>query len=53
MTSKNPGDAIMVDKNYMSGGDSLIPARYNNPATSGLTAEINKGENTLTLELKE
>jgi hypothetical protein len=52
-TGGNPG-SYKMDPNYMgSGAQSLIPAKYNNPATSGLTAEIKKGENTLTLDLKD
>jgi len=35
--TKNPGENPQVD--YM-GGKSLIPARYNNPETSGFTAEV-------------
>ncbi len=30
---------------------SLIPAKYNDPATSGLTLQVVAGENTLTLDL--
>jgi hypothetical protein len=51
---RDPGAPIVVDKNYMGGGaKSLIPKKYNNPATSGLTAEIKKGQNTVTLDLKD
>lgn len=46
----NPGDAKAPKANYMV-GKSLIPARYNDPATSGLTAEIKKGENTVEFKL--
>lgn len=45
----NPGEA-KVGANYMS-GKSLIPARYNDPSTSGLTAEIKAGDNTVNLAL--
>jgi len=51
-TAKNPGEA-KVGANYMS-GKSLIPAIYNDPATSGLTAEIKSGgDNTVAFELKK
>lgn len=48
----NPGDAPKgpPKADYMS-GKSLIPAAYNNPDTSGLTAEIKSGENTVELKL--
>jgi hypothetical protein len=50
---KDPGQPMVVDANYMGVGQSLIPARYNNPATSGLTAEIKStGKNSLQLELQ-
>jgi hypothetical protein len=39
-TPADPGAAGPVSMDYMSGGASLIPARYNNPATSGLEYEI-------------
>jgi hypothetical protein len=32
-------------------GKSLIPAAYNDPSTSQLTAEIQKGENTIEIKL--
>ena len=32
---------------------SHIPTRYANPQTSGLTAEINPGKNTLSFDLKD
>ena len=46
----NPGDTKAPQGDYMS-GKSLIPAAYNNPDTSGLTAEIKSGENTVELKL--
>ena len=45
----NPGEG-KIGANYMS-GKSLVPAMYNDPNTSGLTAEIKRGENTLAFEL--
>jgi hypothetical protein len=45
----NPGDPTPKG-NYMV-GKSLIPAAYNNPDTSGLTAEIKPGENTVEFKL--
>jgi hypothetical protein len=49
----DPGQPIAVDENYMGGSKSLIPAKYNDPATSGLTWEIKKGDNTVTLDLTD
>ena len=46
----NPGDAKAPKSDYMS-GKSLIPAAYNSPDTSGLTAEIKAGENTVEFKL--
>ncbi len=46
----NPGDAKAPKGDYMS-GKSLIPAAYNDPATSGLAVEIKPGENTIELKL--
>ena len=46
----NPGDAKAPKANYMV-GKSLIPARYNDPSTSGLTADIKKGENAVEFKL--
>lgn len=45
----NPG-AAKTGANYMS-GKSLIPTMYNDPNTSGLSAEIKSGENTVALQL--
>lgn len=39
-TPADPGAAGPMSMDYMSGGASLIPTRYNNPATSGLEYEI-------------
>ncbi|QDT99554.1 hypothetical protein [Gimesia aquarii] len=39
----NPGETTDFDPNYMGGGNSLILEKYNNPSTSGLTAEIQSG----------
>lgn len=36
-----------------TGGHSLIPVKYNDPETSGLTHEMVKGVNTLTIELSD
>jgi hypothetical protein len=46
----NPGDAKAPGANYMV-GRSLIPARYNDPSTSGLTADIKKGDNWVEFNL--
>jgi hypothetical protein len=46
----NPGDTKAPKGDYMS-GKSLIPSAYNDPSTSGLTAEIKKGENTIEIKL--
>ncbi|WP_435020473.1 hypothetical protein TA3x_001848 [Tundrisphaera sp. TA3] len=46
----NPGDRKKMPANYMS-GKSLIPGRYNDPGTSGLSAEIKPGENTVRFDL--
>ncbi len=46
----NPGEGKLPKGDYMS-GKSLIPAAYNNPETSGLTATIKPGENTIELKL--
>jgi len=48
----DPGQAgAITDMNYMS-GKSLIPPKYNNPAESGLTAEVTAdGPNEFTFEI--
>lgn len=50
--SSSPGQPVTMGANYMDSGKSLIPAKYNNPATSGLSAEIGKGRNTIELKLE-
>lgn len=45
----NPGE-VKVGANYMS-GKSLIHENYNNPDTSGLTAEIKSGDNVVEFKL--
>jgi hypothetical protein len=50
----DPGKAIVIDQNYMGGAArSLIPSRFNDPATSGLTWTIKAGENVLDLNLSD
>lgn len=40
--------------NYMGmGAKSIIPPHFNNPASSGLSTEIVKGDNTVTLDLTD
>jgi len=48
----NPGEAMSSGMGKTPVGKSLIPAKYNDPSTSGLTWKIEAGENNLTLELK-
>jgi len=39
---------------YMGmGAESIIPARYNDPASSDLSFEIREGDNTVTLDLTD
>ncbi len=47
-----PQQALAGGMNYGVTGKSLIPAKYNNPATSGLTHNITPGDNHLTLDLQ-
>lgn len=50
----DPGGGGPLGADYMGGGaKSLIPAKYNNPATSGLAREIAAGDNELTLDLAD
>lgn len=51
----NPSEQAEAEMtgNYMGMGKSLIPPHFNDPSTSGLTCEIQAGENTVTLELKD
>lgn len=46
-----PDAKTVIDQNYMGSAKSLIPDRYNNPATSGLTWTIKAGENVVELNL--
>jgi hypothetical protein len=48
-----PDVKTVVDRNYMGSGRSLIPLRFNDPATSGLTERIQAGENVLDLQLSD
>jgi hypothetical protein len=48
---KTPAEAWAQRPN-MTGGKSVIPAKYNSPATSGLTHDIVSGENVLKLDLE-
>lgn len=45
-----PGEKPIQASNYML-GRSLIPSRYNSPGTSGLTADIESGKNSVEFEL--
>jgi hypothetical protein len=46
-----PANPAGATPGYLS-GKSLIPAKYNDPATSGLTYEIAAGENRIVLDLQ-
>ena len=46
------GQEVIDPKGYMKGPDSLIPARYNDPASSGISFTIQPGENSINLDLK-
>lgn len=47
----DPGTLAPLNRAYMSSGNSLLPAKFNNPATSGLEAPIAAGDNQLKLEI--
>jgi hypothetical protein len=52
--SRKPGttpEEIFKNQDIYMGGKSLIPAMYNDPATSGLTAEVPAGGATIELRL--
>ena len=49
--TSTPGDASAKSLSSMS-SKSLLPARYGDPNTSGLTAEIKAGENEVTFALE-
>lgn len=52
--ASDPGAYQVPTANYMDvGAKRLIPNRYNDPATSGLTWDIKQGENTVTLQLAD
>lgn len=46
----NPGETAARDRNYM-GGASLIPAKFGDPTTSGLKADVVAGENELKFDI--
>lgn len=49
----HPGDLASNDlDSYMGVSKSLIPDRYNDPATSGLTFRVERGTNNIVLELQ-
>ncbi|MBN9118689.1 MAG: hypothetical protein J0I06_05955 [Planctomycetes bacterium] len=47
----NPGETAKAPKGDYMSGKSLIPSAYNNPDTSGLSAEVKSGENTVEIKL--
>ncbi len=48
----HPGDVASQDmQGYMDVPESLLPERYADPATSGLTFEIQRGDNDVSLDL--
>ncbi len=47
----DPGTLAPMGDSYMGVGAALVPPKFNDPSTSGLTAEISKGTNSLALEL--
>ena len=50
-TTATPAEWIRTPPTNYMGGKSIIPTAYNNPATSGFTAEITSGENTVEFKL--
>ena len=49
-STSNPGEIKKTSTNYMV-GKSLVPARYNAPNSSGLTADIKAGKNPVEFNL--
>ncbi len=53
-TPANPDETSKLGKDYMGGNaQSLIPKKYNNPATSELTCTIESGQNEVNFDLKK
>ncbi|MEN6492778.1 MAG: carboxypeptidase-like regulatory domain-containing protein [Thermoguttaceae bacterium] len=53
-SSQEGGAAASVAGGQTAAAQDLLPAKYKNPATSGLTAKIDKGaKNDFTFELKD
>lgn len=51
-TASDPSQDVASGENYMGGSQSLIPDKYTNPATSGLSTTIEAGQtNEVKLEL--